>query len=128
MRSSIFETVGASEAYALLASLLAGELRHIHKLRFWGLPSVLHEKYRFPMPVAEEIANFILPMIDINPEKRATAKEMLESDWLKDVEISDDEENDSEVERGRFEADEATSARKEEEGATVGHGVELLLA
>lgn len=52
---------------------------------------MLHEKYRFPRTVADEIAAFLLPMIDLNPERRATAEEMLKSDWVKDVELSDDE-------------------------------------
>ncbi|KAI8803886.1 kinase-like domain-containing protein, partial [Cladochytrium replicatum] len=47
-----------------------GELRHIHKLRYWRLGDVLHEKYHFPKEEAEGIAAFIMPMIEISPEKR----------------------------------------------------------
>ncbi|KAJ3352806.1 serine/threonine protein kinase, CMGC group [Entophlyctis luteolus] len=62
-----------------------GELRHIHKLRFWGISDVLQQKYHFSKREAEEIAGFILPMIEIRPERRATAKEMLENAWIKDL-------------------------------------------
>ncbi|KAI8808417.1 kinase-like domain-containing protein [Cladochytrium replicatum] len=47
-----------------------GELRHIHKLRYWRLADVLNEKYHFPKEDAEDIAAFIMPMIEISPEKR----------------------------------------------------------
>ncbi|KXS15877.1 kinase-like protein, partial [Gonapodya prolifera JEL478] len=47
-----------------------GELRHIHRLRYWKLGDVLHEKYRFGREDAEAIANFVLPMIEINPDRR----------------------------------------------------------
>ncbi|KAJ3061446.1 serine/threonine protein kinase, CMGC group, partial [Podochytrium sp. JEL0797] len=64
-----------------------GELRHIHKLRFWGISDVLQEKYHFSKEDAESIAGFILPMVEIVPEKRATAAEMLENAWIRDVDV-----------------------------------------
>ncbi|KAJ3212749.1 serine/threonine protein kinase, CMGC group [Entophlyctis luteolus] len=73
-----------------------GELRHIHKLRFWGISDVLQQKYHFSKREADEIAGFILPMIEIRPERRATAKEMLENAWIKDLVVdteSSDEDN-----------------------------------
>ncbi|KAJ3411941.1 serine/threonine protein kinase, CMGC group [Chytridiales sp. JEL 0842] len=69
-----------------------GELRRIHKLRYWKLPEVLMEKYHFSKEDANSISEFILPMIEINPEKRATAAEMLTNPWIADVEISESEE------------------------------------
>ncbi|TPX37591.1 hypothetical protein SmJEL517_g00652 [Synchytrium microbalum] len=68
-----------------------GELRHIHKLRYWKLSDVLHEKYHFSREEAEGISDFILPMIEINPEKRATAQTMLKSLWVSNVIIEDAE-------------------------------------
>ncbi|KAL1925274.1 uncharacterized protein VTP21DRAFT_157 [Calcarisporiella thermophila] len=62
-----------------------GELRHIHKLRMWKLVDVLHEKYLLQKPEAEFLASFLLPMLNLNPEKRATARTMLEHPWLQDV-------------------------------------------
>ncbi|CAG8643050.1 10460_t:CDS:2, partial [Dentiscutata heterogama] len=59
-----------------------GELRHIHKLRHWKLPDVLQEKYLLPRNEAEYMADFLLPMLDLNPDKRATARQSLNNRWL----------------------------------------------
>lgn len=59
-----------------------GELRHIHKLRFWPLQSVLSEKYLMPLPEANKLASFLMPMLQIHPDKRAMAKAMSEHEWL----------------------------------------------
>ncbi|KAI8620860.1 kinase-like domain-containing protein [Chytriomyces sp. MP71] len=64
-----------------------GELRHIHKLRFWGISDVLQEKYHYSKEDANAIAEFILPMVEIVPEKRATASEMLSNPWIRDVDV-----------------------------------------
>jgi hypothetical protein len=47
-----------------------GQLRHIHKLRFWKLEDVLYEKYRFSKNDSREIAEFVLGLIEIAPPKR----------------------------------------------------------
>ncbi|KAL2641257.1 hypothetical protein R1flu_008844 [Riccia fluitans] len=59
-----------------------GELRHIHKLRFWPLDSVLIEKYDLCKQDAEELAAFLRPLLDFIPEKRPTAQQCLEHSWL----------------------------------------------
>ncbi|KAJ3334092.1 serine/threonine protein kinase, CMGC group [Gonapodya sp. JEL0774] len=92
-----------------------GELRHIHRLRFWKLSDVLTEKYRFTREEADDIANFILPMIEINPDRRATASEMVNSPWLADV--PDDDED--VVMYGEGESDDAGGARKSRREADV---------
>jgi serine/threonine-protein kinase SRPK3 len=60
----------------------SGELRHIQKLRFWPLSSVLHEKYLLPKEEADLIASFLNPMLRLHPEKRAKAGEMTHHTWL----------------------------------------------
>ncbi|KAI9836101.1 MAG: hypothetical protein M1819_001717 [Sarea resinae] len=50
-----------------------GELRHIHRLRHWALPDVLREKYHFSPEEARKIADFLIPMLELLPEKRANA-------------------------------------------------------
>jgi len=60
----------------------AGELKHIHNLNFWGLQGVLVEKYNFLESEAAEVANFLLPLLDIDPKKRATAQECLRHPFL----------------------------------------------
>jgi serine/threonine-protein kinase SRPK3 len=62
-----------------------GELRHIHKLRFWPLISVLQEKYLMPFDDANRLSSFILPMLKLHPDKRSAAKDLLEHDWLEGI-------------------------------------------
>jgi len=62
-----------------------GELRHIQKLRFWPLSSVLHEKYLLPKEEADLIASFLNPMLRLNPEKRSKAGEMTHHAWFEGI-------------------------------------------
>ncbi|KAJ3918910.1 kinase-like protein [Lentinula edodes] len=54
-----------------------GDLRHISKLRFWPLHSVLSDKYLFPASAASHLSGFLNPMLAGSPEKRAGARDML---------------------------------------------------
>eukprot|EP00124_Ichthyophonus_hoferi_P002202 Ihof_evm4s141 gene=Ihof_evmTU4s141 len=71
-----------------------GTLKHIHDLKPWGLVDVLIEKYSFDRPVAEEFASFLLPMLNVNAAKRATAAECLTHPWLFPNEITPQQAND----------------------------------
>jgi len=70
----------------------AGELRHITKLKPWGLIQVLIEKYQWDERSAFELADFLIPMLEFDPSRRATAEECLRHPWL-----DDDDENDDTV-------------------------------
>ncbi|TNN82883.1 SRSF protein kinase 1 [Liparis tanakae] len=59
-----------------------GDLKHITKLKPWGLLEVLVDKYEWPREEAECFTDFLLPMLDLIPEKRATAAECLLHPWL----------------------------------------------
>ncbi|XP_055510616.1 SRSF protein kinase 1-like [Leucoraja erinacea] len=59
-----------------------GELRHITKLKPWGLFEVLVEKYEWPQEEASTFTEFLLPMLELIPEKRATAAECTRHPWL----------------------------------------------
>lgn len=59
-----------------------GDLKHITKLKPWGLLEVLVEKYEWPHEEAECFADFLLPMLELVPEKRATAADCLRHPWL----------------------------------------------
>lgn len=59
-----------------------GELRNIHRLRHWVLPDVLREKYHFSVDEAKKIADFLLPMLELEPAKRANAGGMSGSKFL----------------------------------------------
>jgi serine/threonine-protein kinase SRPK3 len=83
-----FNRKGTSAAWPSIRSGMSliiyssGELRHIQKLRFWPLSSVLHEKYLLPKEEADLIASFLSPMLRLHPEKRTKAGEMTHHAWL----------------------------------------------
>lgn len=97
--AQIIELLGRFPRYLALSGKYSseifnrqGELRNIHKLRLWKLTDVLYEKYHFTRQESEEIGDFILPMIEINPDRRASAQEMLEHPWIKDIDLDDDKD------------------------------------
>ncbi|XP_066448054.1 SRSF protein kinase 2 isoform X3 [Eleutherodactylus coqui] len=59
-----------------------GELRHITKLKPWSLFDVLVEKYGWPHEDAAQFTDFLTPMLEMVPEKRASASECLRHPWL----------------------------------------------
>lgn len=66
-----------------------GELRHIKSLRYWPLAEVLLQKYHMHAIEARSLASFLLPMLQLLPEDRISAKAALEHPWLRG-EPSDD--------------------------------------
>lgn len=62
-----------------------GELRNIHRLRHWALPDVLREKYHFEEREAKRVSDFLTPMLELIPEKRANAGGMASHEWLADT-------------------------------------------
>lgn len=61
---------------------LSGELRHISNLKPWGLFEVLLEKYEWPLDQAAEFSDFLLTMLELQPDRRATAAQCLQHAWL----------------------------------------------
>uniref|UniRef100_A0A8C4NVS1 non-specific serine/threonine protein kinase n=1 Tax=Dicentrarchus labrax TaxID=13489 RepID=A0A8C4NVS1_DICLA len=59
-----------------------GELRHITKLKPWSLFDVLVEKYGWAHEDAGHFTHFLLPMLEMVPEKRASAGECLNHPWI----------------------------------------------
>uniref|UniRef100_A0A3B4GWG2 non-specific serine/threonine protein kinase n=1 Tax=Pundamilia nyererei TaxID=303518 RepID=A0A3B4GWG2_9CICH len=59
-----------------------GDLRHISNLKPWGLFEVLLEKYEWPLDQAAQFSDFLLTMLELQPERRATAAECLQHPWL----------------------------------------------
>ena len=62
-----------------------GELRHITKLKPWGLYDVLVEKYEWDPEVAQSFADWLLPMLNFDTAERATAEECLRHSFLQDA-------------------------------------------
>jgi serine/threonine protein kinase len=67
-----------------------GELKHIHQLKFWGLYEVLCDKYKLSESDAREVSDFLLPILEIDPNKRATAYDCLRHPFLNIPENGDD--------------------------------------
>ncbi|XP_038578571.1 SRSF protein kinase 3 isoform X1 [Micropterus salmoides] len=59
-----------------------GELRHISSLKPWALFEVLLEKYEWPLDQAAQFSDFLLTMLDLQPDRRATAAQCLQHAWL----------------------------------------------
>lgn len=59
-----------------------GDLKHIRRMRFWPLNKVLMEKYAFSEQDANEMADFLGPMLDFVPEKRPTVAKCLLHPWI----------------------------------------------
>ncbi|XP_030442312.1 uncharacterized protein LOC115664530 isoform X1 [Syzygium oleosum] len=59
-----------------------GDLRHIRRLRFWPLNKVLLEKYEFNQQDADEMTDFLIPILDFVPENRPTAAQCLLHPWI----------------------------------------------
>jgi serine/threonine protein kinase len=76
------KSVAFNGKYSLELFNRKGELRNIRKLKFWDLHSVLSDKYRMSPEAASSLASFLLPMLEFDPAKRATAAKMLQHPWI----------------------------------------------
>ena len=65
--------------------LFLGELRHITKLKPWGLHDVLLEKYEWDSETALSFSDWLCPMLAFDTAERATAEECLMHPFLQDV-------------------------------------------
>ena len=66
-------------------SFIIGELRHITKLKPWGLYEVLTEKYEWDPETAQGFNDWLVPMLAFDTDERATAEECLAHPFLTDV-------------------------------------------
>ncbi|XP_017286061.1 SRSF protein kinase 3 isoform X2 [Kryptolebias marmoratus] len=59
-----------------------GQLRRISKLKPWSLVEILLDKYEWPQEEAVRFSSFLLPMLELQPQKRATAAHCLKHPWI----------------------------------------------
>ena len=60
-----------------------GELRRIKRLRYRRLRDVIHDQYAALAPQANDISDFLLPMLEMDARRRASAADTLKkSEWL----------------------------------------------
>lgn len=70
---------------------IKNELKHVQKLNFWSLKSILIEKYKFQPKEAEDLSNFLSLFLEYIPSKRSKAKDLLKHPWLTYQEFSTQE-------------------------------------
>ncbi|CAR25706.1 ZYRO0A06182p [Zygosaccharomyces rouxii] len=95
--AQIMELLGELPPYLLAQGRYArtffnsrGKLRNISKLKHWPLKSVLHEKYNFSVSESRDIADFLIPMLEMDPRKRADAGGLVNHPWLSDTHAMQD--------------------------------------
>ncbi|XP_046882573.1 SRSF protein kinase 2-like [Hypomesus transpacificus] len=59
-----------------------GQLRRISKLKPWSLCEILLDKYEWPQEQAAQFSSFLLTMLELVPEKRASAAQCLKHPWM----------------------------------------------
>lgn len=59
-----------------------GNLRYIHSLKPWPLNRVMMEKYLYSKSDAEDLTDFLLPMLTVDFKQRKQARDMLDHLWL----------------------------------------------
>lgn len=65
-----------------------GELRMIKKLDFFPLQEVLEDKYKMDKDDADLVTSFLLPMLRLDPMKRASAQECLSHPFCAEADMS----------------------------------------
>lgn len=84
---SIPKSIALSGKYSREFFNKRGELIHIANLKPWDLYSVLTQKYNWPSKEAREFSDFLLPMLEYDTRRRATAWDCLNHEWLKNERI-----------------------------------------
>lgn len=96
-----------------------GELLHTRRLRFWPMNKVLKEKYGFTEQEANEMTEFLVPILDFSPQARPSAAQCLAHPWMNvgprllEPSVSANESK---------KADKNTKRENEKEGVEIGFG------
>lgn len=59
-----------------------GDLKRIRRLKHGSLEKLLIDKFRFSEIDAHELAKFLCPLLDFEPENRPTAQQCVQHPWL----------------------------------------------
>ena len=76
-----------------------GKFKKIKNIENINIEDILIKKYHFKEKEAKSFTDFIMPMLEYYPEKRATARQMLKHPWLKMPANFDYLMNDKEIEQ-----------------------------
>lgn len=96
-----------------------GNLRRIQGFHYWSLKRLLMEKYRLKEEEATGLSDFLLPMLEWQPEKRATAQQMLDHPWLNMPSNYDCKMSDKEYNKLRLKKSIEEKAESEDEGGEL---------
>ena len=59
-----------------------GKMRRVKEIKYVPLKDILVKKYHFKENEAQALTDFLLPMLEFYPERRASARELLRHPWL----------------------------------------------
>ena len=59
-----------------------GKMRRVKEIKYIPLKEILIKKYHFKENEAQALTDFLLPMLEFYPERRASARELLRHPWL----------------------------------------------
>ena len=59
-----------------------GKMRRVKEIKYVPLKDILVKKYHFKEFEAQALTDFLLPMLEFYPERRASARELLRHPWL----------------------------------------------
>ena len=60
----------------------SGKLQHTEVPEYYPISQILADEYDFSKKAAKEIEDFLMPMLNYNPQYRISAQEVLNSPWL----------------------------------------------
>lgn len=90
----MFETLGKiPKQFALSGSRSRdffnknGELIRIKALKSFPISAILEKDFKYDPDDCKEIEEFLLPMLEYEPKKRASAGELLKSEWLSNLNL-----------------------------------------
>ena len=96
-----------------------GKLRRIKKLNYYPLEKVLTNKYNFKKDEAKALSDFLMPMLEYYPYKRATARELLRHPWLSMPANFDYKISDIEIEKKKMIEDNKIIEKEENEDNNI---------
>jgi serine/threonine protein kinase len=59
-----------------------GKMRRVKEIKYIPLKEILTKKYHFKEFEAQALSDFLLPMLEFYPERRASARDLLRHPWL----------------------------------------------
>jgi serine/threonine-protein kinase SRPK3 len=59
-----------------------GKMRRIKEIKYIPIKDILVKKYHFKENEAQALTDFLMPMLEFYPERRASARELLRHPWL----------------------------------------------